>query len=66
MSLRGHVCHLIHELDLVNLRLLTPCPVLGMYVLPSGPTVGALFKDAALRGQCIVETICMVHTARLS
>lgn len=31
-------------------------PSLGMYILPTIPRVGAIFKDTALRGQCIVET----------
>lgn len=33
-----------------------PTPVLGMYILPTVPTVGAIFEDAALRDQCVVET----------
>lgn len=33
-----------------------PAPVLGMYILPTVPTVGAIFKDSALRDQCVVET----------
>lgn len=28
---------------------LHPTPILGMYILPTMPTVGAVFKDAALR-----------------
>lgn len=30
---------------------------LGMYIVPTLPTAKAIFKDAALRGQCVVETI---------
>lgn len=34
-------------------------PVLGMYVLPTIPTVGASFKDTALREQCVADAgIC--------
>ena len=51
---------LTHKLDLSNQRLLTPFLFLGMYILPTVPTVGAIFKNAALRDQCAVETIWMV------
>ena len=42
-------------------RPLTPLPMLGMYVRPSVPMVGAIFKDTVLREQCIVETIWMIY-----
>ena len=40
-SLRGGDCQLTHRLDLGNRKLLTPCPVLGMYILPIVLTLGA-------------------------
>ena len=33
-----------------------PAPVLAVRILPTVPTVGAIFKDAALSDQCVVET----------
>ena len=36
-----------------------------MYVLPAIPTVGAIFKDAALRKQCVTDTIWKVYVAEL-
>lgn len=44
------------ELDSGNRRLLTLSPVLGMFALPTIPTVRTIFKDAALREPCVVET----------
>ena len=41
-------------------RLFTPSLVLGMYTLPTVPTVGAIFKEAVLREQCVLETLWMV------
>ena len=41
-------------------------PILGIYILPTGPTVGAIFKDTALRKQCDVEVICMVYVTESS
>lgn len=38
-----------------NSRLLIS-PILEMYTLPIVPTVGAVFKKAALREKCVVET----------
>lgn len=41
-----------------------PSLVLGMYFLPTVPTVGTIFKDASLREQCVVEAIlpgCMAE-----
>ena len=38
-----------------------PSPALGRYTLPTVPTVGPIFKDAALREQCVVETTWMVY-----
>lgn len=55
--LRGHDCCLTCG----HRRLLTPSPALEHTVLPMVPTVGAVFKDAALRKQCVFETIWMVH-----
>ena len=37
-----------------------PHPVLGMYILPTVPTAGAIFKGAALRQRCVAETIWTV------
>lgn len=37
------------ELGTGNQRLLTPSPVLGMFVLPTVLTVGPLVKNAALK-----------------
>ena len=49
------------ELNPDNLRLVTPSSVFGMYVLPTIPAVGAaIFKDTALREQCVIETIWTV------
>ena len=41
-------------------RLFTPSLVLEMYTLPTVPTVGAIFKDTALRKQSAAETIWVV------
>lgn len=57
---------LTRELDLGNRRVLAPSPVLGMYALPTVPTVGAIFKDKALRGQCVVETTRAVYVTEPS
>lgn len=35
--------------------------MLGMYALPTTPTVGAIFTDTAFREQCVVLTIWMVY-----
>ena len=43
-----------------------PSPVPGMYVLPTIPTVGAIFKDAALREQSVAEIIWTVYVTELS
>lgn len=50
-------CGLTHELDPGNQRLLTPSSVFGMYITPTVPTTGAIFKYTALREQGVVETI---------
>ena len=42
-----------------------PSPDLGMSVLLAIPTVGAIFKDAALRKQCVTDTIWKVYMAEL-
>lgn len=39
---------------------------LGMYVLPTIPTLGAIFKDAALREECVVETIWTLKPVKAS
>lgn len=49
------------KLDPSNWRLLAPSLMLGMYVLPSVPTARAIFKDAVLREQGVIETIWMVY-----
>ena len=43
------ICQLTRELDLSNQRLLTPTAVFGTYVLPNVPSMGAVFKNTALR-----------------
>ena len=48
-SLRGSDRWLTLQLNIGYWRLLTPCPVLGIYVLPTIPTATAIFKDTALR-----------------
>ena len=65
-SSRGHDFPLTPELDLDNQRLLSPSPVLGMYILPTITTVGAVCKDVALREHCAVETIWTVHVTESS
>ena len=52
--MRGHDPGLTLE---GNQSLPSPFPVLVSCVLPTGPTEGAIFKDTALREQCVVETI---------
>ena len=47
--MRAHDHRFIIELDPDSQRLLTPSPVLGIYVPVSVPTVGAFFKTEALR-----------------
>lgn len=54
--MRGRDCQLTHKLDLGNQRLLNSSPI-GMYILSTILTVGAIFKGAALREQCVAETI---------
>ena len=61
--MRGCDCWLVlQELDPGNWRLLTPSPVLGMYILHCSPppllvpTVGASCKDTTWREHCGVET----------
>ena len=42
-----------HKLDPDDQRFLTPFPVLGMYVPPTIPTAGTVFKDEDLeRAMC--------------
>ena len=51
---------LTQKLDQGNHRFFTLFLVLEMYFCPL-PSVGVIFKDAALREQCVVETIWMVY-----
>ena len=44
-----------------NQSLLIPSPVLGIYVLLAVSVPGAIFKDATLTEQCVVEIIWMVY-----
>lgn len=39
-----------------NQSLLAPSLILGLYVLPTIPTAGAIFRDIVLREQCVAET----------
>lgn len=64
--MRGHDCQLTCKLDLGNWKLLTPSPILGLYILPTVPKVGAIFKDVSLREQCVIETIWMAYMAEPS
>lgn len=48
-SWRGRDQRVTRGLDLANGRLLNLSSVLGMFVLPAVPAVGAIFKDEALR-----------------
>lgn len=43
------------ELDLGNQRLLTHSPILGTNFLSVVPMVETIFKDMAMREQCVVE-----------
>ena len=43
-----------------------PFLFLGMYILPSIPTIGAIFKDMALREHCVSETFWMVYVINYS
>lgn len=36
----------------------------GIYLLSTGPTVGVIFKDEALRDWCVTETIWMVYVTQ--
>ena len=44
-----------------NQSLLIPSPVLGIYVLLALSVPGAIFKDATLTEQCVVEIVGSVH-----
>ena len=55
--MRGCDCQLTHKLDLGNQRLLPSSPIVGMYILSTVLMVGAVFKDAVLREQCVAESI---------
>lgn len=48
-------------LDPGDQRLLAPSLVFGMYILPIVPTMGADFKDSALREQCVTEIMWMEY-----
>lgn len=50
---------LTQKLDQGNHRFFTL--FLSNVLLPTVPSVGVIFKDAALREQCVVETIWMVY-----
>lgn len=39
-----------------KLEALSTSLFLGMYILPTFPTVGMVFKDTVLREQCVVES----------
>lgn len=56
MSVGGHDCYFTSEQDLGNRRFLEFSLVLGIFVLPTLPTVRVIFKDAALGEQRTVET----------
>ena len=47
----------VGRLDPDNWKLLTSSSVLRMCVVPTVPTARAVFKDSALREQCVIETI---------
>ena len=49
------------ELDPDNQGLPTTSPVLGTKILPIVPTLGASFREIALREQYVVETIWTVY-----
>lgn len=65
-SSRGHDQWLTHQLDPGNQGLFPPSLGLGMYILPSVPTVGDVFRDAAFREQCGVETIWTAYVTEPS
>lgn len=55
--MRGRDCWFTRkELDPGSWKLLTPAPVIGIYVLPTFLTGAASFKAAAMREYCVVET----------
>lgn len=43
-----------------------PSRGLGMNILPSVPTVGNIFRDAAFREHCVVETIWTAYVTEPS
>lgn len=63
-SLRGCDGWFTEKLEGGSRMFLTSSPVLGVYSLPSLPTVGAVFKDAAFRECGDAETICTVHVTQ--
>ena len=48
---------MICKLDLADWRRIDPTCVLEMFTLPSIPRLRAIFEDAALKQQCVAETI---------
>lgn len=56
-SLRGRDRQMTSELDPGSRRPLSLSPVLGPSTLLTIPTVGAEFKDVALREQCGTKTV---------
>ena len=54
--MRAREQRLTHKLGSQEQRLLGMY-ILGMYVEPSNPTTGAIFKDAAMRQKYVAETI---------
>lgn len=49
-----------------NLKAPHSLPIFGMYALPNIPTVQAVFKDAAWREQCVVDTTWKVYVTESS
>ena len=61
----GRDCWLTHKLDqAVGKSLPLLLSVLAVYVLPTFPTAGAIFKDADLRNQGGMESIWMVDVTK--
>lgn len=54
--MRGRDHRLTHEL-VPGIQVPPTLPVLGVHAPPPVPRVGAVFKDAAWREQCVAETI---------
>ena len=54
-SSRGHDHQLPHKLHPGNRRLLTPSPGLGMYILPTIPTVGAVLNNTGFGSNVLLR-----------